>query len=239
MVDGTNGDTWLELVEARLGESTIRAKGAVVRTKDVRGRSVTLDVRIEDGRIEDLLALAVKAAQPPLTGRIAMDTAFLLPAGRQPVVERLQLDGRFSLARARFSNIDVQQRIATLSRRGRGDEGEAPPGESIVSSVGGRFVLKSGVLSFSELTFSVPGATVQLTGTYGLRDEQLALAGDLLLDASLPDTMSGFRSLLARLAQPFFRRPGGGAKLPIRITGPRTKPTFGLDLRRAFWFGAV
>jgi hypothetical protein len=43
---------------------------------------------------------------------------------------------------------------------------------------------------------------------------------------------SGFKSVLARLAQPLFRRPGGGSKLPIRISGPRSKPAFGLDMGR-------
>jgi hypothetical protein len=65
----------------------------------------------------------------------------------------------------------------------------------------------------------------------------MAFAGNLLLDASLPDTLGGFKSILARAAQPFFRRPGGGSKLPIKIAGPRAKPAFGLDVRRAFWFG--
>ena len=236
VVDGTNGDTFLENVEARLRESTILAKGAVVRTEEERGRHVTLDVRVVEGRIEDLLALAVKAASPPLTGRIDVETTLVLPAGQQDVVERLQLDGRFSLAQARFTNIDVQQRIATLSRRARGNEEDATRGESVVSNVSGRFALKNSRLTFSELAFSVPGATVQLSGTYDLRSEQMAFGGDLLLDASLPDTLSGFKSLLARAVQPFFRRPGGGSKLPIRIAGPRTKPAFGLDVRRAFWF---
>lgn len=236
VVDGTNGDTFLEHVEARLRESTIVAKGAVVRTEEVRGRHVTLDVRVVEGRIEDLLALAVKAVSPPLTGRIDLETTLVLPAGEQDVIERLQLDGRFKLAQARFTNIDVQQRIATLSRRGRGEEDNAARGESVVSNLAGRFALKNSLLTFSQLAFSVPGATVQLAGTYDLRSEQMAFAGDLLLDASLPDTLSGFKSLLARAVQPFFRRPGGGSKLPIRIAGPRTKPAFGLNVRRAFWF---
>jgi hypothetical protein len=45
---------------------------------------------------------------------------------------------------------------------------------------------------------------------------------------------SGVKSLLARMAQPFFRRPGGGSRIPIRISGPRANPTFGLDARRVF-----
>ena len=66
VVDGTNGDTFLEGVEARLRESVIHASGAVVRTEDVKGRHITLNVRVAGGRIEDLLTLAVKSAAPPL-----------------------------------------------------------------------------------------------------------------------------------------------------------------------------
>ena len=71
---------------------------------------------------------------------------------------------------------------------------------------------------------------MQLAGIYDLRGESLDFKGDLLLDASLADMTSGFKSFLARLAQPFFRRPGGGSRLPIRISGPRSKPEFGLDM---------
>ena len=62
----------------------------------------------------------------------------------------------------------------------------------------------------------------------------LDFKGDLLLDASLADMTSGFKAFLARLAQPFFRRQGGGSRLPIKISGPRSKPEFGLDMGRVF-----
>ena len=58
--------------------------------------------------------------------------------------------------------------------------------------------------------------------------------GELLTDATLADMTSGVKSLLARLAQPLFRRKGGGTRLPIRISGPRSKPQFGLDFGRVF-----
>jgi hypothetical protein len=79
----------------------------------------------------------------------------------------------------------------------------------------------------------VPGAKVQLAGTYDLRDEMIDFQGELLTDASLADMTSGFKSMLARLAQPFFRRKGGGSKIPIRVGGTRAKPEFGLDVKRA------
>ena len=236
VVDGTNGDTWLEHVDALLGQSPIKASGAIVRTEDVKGRRVTLDVQLQQARIEDIMRLAVNSNKPPLTGRVDLKTAFLLPEGSGDVIDRLLLNGRFSLAEARFANVDVQKRLTALSLKARGKEEGDPEteGASIVSRLRGTFALRHAVLEFEELTFAVPGATVQLEGTYTLHDEQLDFHGDLMVDASLADMTSGFKSLLARVVQPLFRRKGGGTQLPIKITGPRSKPEFGLDVGRVF-----
>ena len=231
VVDGTNGNTWLEQVEARLSETTIVAKGAVERAEDVKGRKVTLDVVIHGGRIEDVLKLGVKGDKPVMTGRMDLKTKFLLPAGDRDVVDRLELDGTFKLAQAQFTNLNVQEQIDTLSRRGRGNV--AKDGPSVVSNFSGDFTLRNGRLAFSALRFEVPGAIVQLVGDFDLKAEMLEFAGHLLLDASLAETTTGVKSLAARAAQPFFRRPGGGSKLPIRISGPRSKPQFGLDVKKA------
>jgi hypothetical protein len=234
IVDGTNGDTWLEHVEATLAQTKILASGAVVRTQNVKGRRVSLDLQIHDGRIEDLMHLAVKTGHNPLVGAINLQTTFLLPVGEADVVERLQLAGNFKLTQARFTSIDIQRKINILSSRGRGDETATGTGQSVVSNLQGKFVLRNSRLTFSDLTFAVPGAIVQLSGTYGLRDEQMDFTGFFLTDASLADMTSGVKSLLARMAQPFFRRRGGGSRIPIRISGPRSNPAFGLDARRVF-----
>ena len=236
IVDGTNGDTWLDRVDAKLGDSNIVASGAIVRDRDVKGRHVALDIKIHEARIEDVLRLAVKGDKAPLTGRMEMTTTFLLPAGEADVIDRLNLNGVFRLAQARFSNINIQRRIEALSQRARGNENPEPggAGSSVVSNLRGRFVLRRARLDFSELTFAIPGAEVQLAGLYDLHGEMLDFKGDLLLDASLADMTSGFKAFLARLAQPFFRRQGGGSRLPIKISGPRSKPEFGLDMGRVF-----
>lgn len=232
VVDGTNGNTFLNRVEATLRETTIIAKGAVVRARDVKGRNIELEVSIDNGRLEDVLALSVNATRPPVTGRMALQTRMVIPAGEEDVIDKLQLNGAFQLVEARFSNLDIQKRVNTLSRRGRGDS--ANEGPSVVSNLRGRFLMRNASIRFSELTFGVPGAMIQLAGDYDLRSEALNFAGQLLLDASLAETTTGFKSVLARLAQPLFRRPGGGTALPIRISGTRSKPSFGLDVRRAF-----
>jgi hypothetical protein len=232
IVDGTNGDTWLEEVDATLlDRSRIVARGEVVRSEAVKGRKVSLKVTIDDARIEDVLKLALKSPEPPLTGQMKLETSFLLPAGDEDVPERLALDGAFAIESARFTSFNVQQRIDTLSRRGRGRTDDRGP--SVVSKLSGRFVMKDGRLRFSRLQFAVPGSVVQLAGTFDLGSEQLDFGGHLLLDASLAETVTGFKSVLARIAQPLFRRPGGGSKLPIRVSGTAEKPAFGLDVKRA------
>ena len=144
IVDGTNGDTWLDRVDAKLGKSNIIASGAIVRDRDVKGRHVALDIQITRARIEDMLRLAVKADKAPLTGRMEMTTTFLLPAGEQDVIDRLNLNGRFRLAQARFTNIDIQRRIEALSLRARGNERREATGigSSVVSNMRGRFVMR-------------------------------------------------------------------------------------------------
>ncbi len=233
VVDGTNGNTYLERVDAVIGETLLKTKGAVVRAQEVKGRHTALDIVVEKGRIEDLLQLAVKSTKPILTGQIDLHTKFLLPAGEERVIEKLRLQGAFTLAQARFTNVDVQKKITMLSQKGSGDE-DGNEGGSVVSNLTGEFVLENSALQFSKLTFGVPGALVQLAGSYNLRTEQIDFIGELLTDASLGDMTSGVKSVLARMAQPFFRRPGGGSKFPIRISGTRDKPSFGLDAKKAF-----
>jgi AsmA-like C-terminal region len=103
----------------------------------------------------------------------------------------------------------------------------------VVSRLSGNFTLRGGTLTFSNLSFAVPGAVVQLAGTYDVKHETVDFHGNLLLDATLAETTSGWKAVVGRIAQPLFRRQGGGSKLPIRISGPRDNPAFGLDVGRA------
>ena len=231
-VDGTNGDTSLQRVEARVLETLIVARGAVVRTEDVKGRKISFDVAIDDGRIEDVLKLAVKATKPVMTGRMQLKAKLLLPAGDRDVMDKLDLSGTYKLNEARFSNVNVQEKINALSQRGKGNQAGGN-GPSVVSRLSGSFTLRGGTLTFSNLSFGVPGAIVQIAGTYDVKQETLDFRGNVLLDATLAETTSGWKAVIGRIAQPLFRRQGGGSKLPIRISGPREQLEFGLDVGRA------
>ena len=124
----------------------------------------------------------------------------------------------------------MQEQIDTLSQRGKGET--AKEGPSVVSSLSGTFRMRKATLTFADLSFAVPGAVVQIAGTYDMKRELLDFHGAC---SSTPRSRKRRPAgrLFRKLAQPLFRRPGGGSKLPIRITGPREKPEFGLDVRRA------
>jgi hypothetical protein len=93
-----------------------------------------------------------------------------------------------------------------------------------VSRLSAEFTLRDGTLSFSDLSFGVPGAIVQLAGTYNLKPETLGLRGNLLLDATLAETTNGWKAVVGRIAQPLFRRQGGGSKLTYSDFWAARKP---------------
>ena len=118
-VDGTNGNTILERIDASFLKTAIVAKGAVVDLPGDPGREVALDVTIDRGRLEDVLTLAVKTPKPPMQGALKLTTRFVLPPGDKDVVEKLRLKGQFTIAGGRFTSDEVQRKINELSRRGR------------------------------------------------------------------------------------------------------------------------
>ena len=68
IVDATNGNTTLDPVDATVLNTRIVAKGGVYEVEGVHGRIVKLDVTIEEGRLEDVMRMAVKTARPPMVG---------------------------------------------------------------------------------------------------------------------------------------------------------------------------
>ena len=233
VVDGTNGDTILTRVDASLPRTTIVATGRVVGTPGVHGRIVSVAAKIDKGRLEDVLALAVKSATPPMTGSIQLDTSLVLPRGDEDVVKKLRLHGHFAVADARFNKLDVQARIDELSRRALGRPGTTS-GQRVAARFSGAFALGRGSLALSDLAFAVPGSVVRLAGRYDLLSQDLDFTGTLLMNASVSETTTGLKRFLLKLVDPLFSRRGGGSAIPIRITGTRTNPSFGLDKGRIF-----
>ena len=235
VVDGTDGDTYLNVVHAKFLQTTIVAKGDVTGIKGVKGRSVKLNVRIEDGRIEDLLRLAVKGETPLIVGRVSLETDFHLPPGDRDVIDKLRLSGKFGVAGARFTDADVQKKLSGMSHRARGRDPDEKA-QNVVSDLRGRFTLRDASLSFSDLTFGLPGAVVQLHGSYGLRSEAIAFDGTLRMEATISEAagVGGIKGFFLKAIDPIFRKKGAGALVPIKVRGTRAKPEFGLDVGKVF-----
>jgi hypothetical protein len=232
VVDGTNGDTRLESIDASFLQTSLHARGAVVNVEGAKGREVSLDVEMEDGRLEDVLRLAVKSTKAPMTGALSLVTKLVIPPGDRDVVDKLRLDGRFAIDGGSFADAGVRRQIAGLSERARGRPATTAPAE-VASDFRGRFTLADGVLTLPQLVFDVPGAVVELSGSYGLRTEALAFKGQLVMDAKVSETIGGWKSWLLKPLDPIFREKGRTV-VPIKIEGTREDPQFGLDVKRVF-----
>lgn len=238
LVDGTDGDTYLKRVDAKFLDTSLTSSGAITGQKGVKGRTIKLDVKMDHGKIDDVLRMAVKSSQPVMTGALALETSLLIPPGPEKVADRMQLEGRFAIEQARFTNAEVHKKLVTLSRHSQGKDEDDPAGR-VLSGMRGRFSLKDGVIRFHPLTFDVPGAAVQLSGSYGLRSEQLNFAGTLAMQATISEAAGGgVKSLLLKPFDPIFKKNGHGSLVPIRIQGTREKPEFGLDIKKSLGVGS-
>ena len=233
IVDGTNGDTFLERIDGSWRNTALVAKGSVVDLPGAPGRQVELGITIDQARIEDLLWLAVKAPKPPMTGALTLKTRMVLPPGKVDVVKKLLLEGTFTLGMARFTDPDVQKKIEGLSQRSRGQVTPAAA-EHVNSDFAGSFKLANGVLTIPTVAFGVPGSLVRLSGSYGLTSEAIDFKGTLYMDAKISETVGGFKSVLLKVVDPLFKGNNGGSAIPIQISGQRDNPSFGLDKGRIF-----
>lgn len=86
------------------------------------------------------------------------------------------------------------------------------------------------MITFQNLSFQVPGVEVLLNGQYGLVSEEMDFRGTIRLPAELSQTTTGFKSLLLKAVDPFFKKKDAGAVLPVKIDGTRDNPFFGLNL---------
>jgi hypothetical protein len=233
IVDGTDGDTYLNTVSASFLKTSLTAQGAIVGAEGVKGRTVKVHVKIDNGRIEDVLRLAVKGTVPAMTGDLDLHADMILPAGPADVMQRLALAGEFEVDGARFSNADIQAKLSDLSERARGLDPEEHS-QKVSSNLQGKFRLERSVLSLRDGAFGVPGAHVSIAGSYGLESEALEFDGTVRMRATVSQAAGGgLKSTLLKVVDPLFRRDGAGAVLPIRIRGSRDQPKVGLDFGRA------
>lgn len=233
VVDGTNGDTYLQPVNAQFLNSKVMANGEVAGTPGRKGKTISLDVDIRDSKVQDLLGLAAASSHPALTGGLLTHAKLIIPPGDQTVLDKIKLSGNFRIDRARFTSSKVNDSIAALSRRAQGKPGDQSI-QDVPADLTGTFTLGNANLSFSKLQFEVPGAVAQVKGSYGLASEKLDFTGDVRLQAHVSETMSGAKRVLLKPIDPLFAKHNAGTYLPVNVTGDKDHPQIKLDVKKVF-----
>jgi len=238
-VDGTNGDTWLQPVDATLGHTHMTVTGQVVRqqAKTLRdgrtlpaGHDIALMVNVDHGRMEDFMRLASSSGNPMLTGDLVLKTSLNIPPGTESVLGRMALKGNFSLENAEFTSATIQQKVGELSLRGQGKPKEAKTAAPDVrSAMESDFQMTAEKISLPDLKYSVPGAEIDMKGTYGIDGSTLDFVGTARMQAKISQMVGGWKGFLLKPANRFFEKDGAGALVPIHVNGTREHPDFGID----------
>jgi hypothetical protein len=231
IVVGTSGDTYLQPVQAKLGSSNFTCRGAVVNVKG-QGHIIDLDVDVPAGKIEDFLQLAVKTQLPVMSAILATKTKLHIRPGKESVSQKMTLQGSFTLRQIHFTNPEVEDKVDMLSLRAQGSPQAAKTGAADVTSrMLGKFEMGDGKLNFSDLTYTLPGANVRLAGVYSLDGNQFEFTGKVRTNAKLSQMVaSKWKSLLLKPVDIFFQKNGAGAEIPVKISGTKSAPKFGLNL---------
>ncbi|MGO9325327.1 MAG: AsmA-like C-terminal region-containing protein [Terracidiphilus sp.] len=241
-VDGTNGDTWLHPVRATLGQSHFTAEGEIVGVPPQTlpsgitrpgGRQIALNVNIDQQRMEDFLRLVSKNGTPLMAGQLTLNTKLEIPPGAEPVPEKMKLNGKFLLENAAFTSVKVQNDVGELSMRGQGQPNDAKnAGDQVRSMIESNFTMAGGVITLPNLKYTVPGAEIDLAGKYGLNGSTLDFTGTARTDATVSRMVGGWKGLLLKPADKFFKKDGAGTVVPIHVDGTEQDPKFGVDFKK-------
>lgn len=229
-VDATHGDTFLKRVDAHFGKTRVVATGSIAGTVHGKGKTALIDFSSDNGRIEDMVGLFVKASRAPMSGAVTLQAKVEIPPGREPFLKKFRFRGNFGIGGGEFSKPSTQQGVNKLSAGARGEKNASDP-QTALTDLTGRAVINNGVTNFSDLSFGVPGASARMQGTYDLINYKIDLRGQMKVQTKISNTESGAKAVLLKMIDPFFKKRKKGEILPVRIGGTYDHPTFGLDLK--------
>jgi AsmA-like C-terminal region len=231
LVDGTNGDTFLQDVKSHFERTMAVTSGGVTGQPGQHGKEVALRMSVKDGRIDDLLRLVTDEKQPSMTGSVSFQAKINLPPGPAGFLEKLGLEGGFGLGSERFTDASVQAPINKLTESAQGETNkqQAADPATVLSSLKGHVSVKNGIATLSNVSFSAPGTLAEVRGTYNLQNNAVNFQGILHTNGKLADTTSGFKAVVLKAVGPFLKKKTVTV-VPFTITGTSMQPNFSLDL---------
>lgn len=227
-VDGTSGDTYLQHIDAKLGDSQFTCSGAVINVKG-KGHAIHIDADVPDGNLSDFLQLAVKSMPPAMSASVSLHSSLDIDPGDESVTKKLKMKADFSLKQIHFTNPEVEDKIDILSLRARGETDNLKPGAPDVHSrMVGQLSMDNGQLTFPHLDYWLPGGDLKLNGTYKLEGRVADFTGKVQTKAEVSEMVaSKWKSWLLKPVDPFFHKHGWGAEIPVHISGRNGKIHFG------------
>jgi hypothetical protein len=246
-VNGTNGDIFLNEIHTSFLQTVVGGEGSIASKSGQKGKTTSLELEVNEGRIQDLLRLFVTANRPPMNGQTRLKAHVLIPPEGRPFLKELILQGDFGIDEAAFTKPPTQTQVDELSDRARGEkkdkdkdknedknktasESDTDDLENVVLNLRGRVEVRDGVAKFSDLSLNVPGASARMSGSYYLLNQQIDLHGTLKTEAHLSQETRGIKSALLRPFDPLFKGKKAGAEIPVKVTGTYQNPQFGFDV---------
>ena len=225
-INGLNGDVVLDGMEAKTGATIIHVQGRVAGSP----KAIDVDIDVAGGRVQDVMR-PFTHDKVPIAGLVWLRShAHLDPAQNgSKFLQRLSMEGSFNAPTERLTDPATEQKLSAFSQRAQG--AKSPPSESsaaqqdsgssadVLSSLNGQARIRNSVLSTQRISLQIPGAEVDLSGTFNLRDRTVHLTGNLSMQSDISHAATGFKSILLKPLIPIFKKKNAGAVIPIAITG--------------------
>jgi hypothetical protein len=233
-VDALTGDAQLREVVTHWNRTTVSATGAVSGNRDPKGKTLTLDMAIDGGRLEDVLTLFTSAPTPGMRAIVDMRGRFVIPAGPPDFLTKLRVNGDFRLAHAFFTNPKSQTPLDRLSASAEGEpkKQQRDNPQTMTASAHGSVTAANGVADLRNVLFAFPGIQGHLAGTFTLRGKQVQLHGVFKTQGKLSDTSSGLKALLLKMIGPLWPKSGTEKSIPFTISGQGSNASLHLRLHK-------
>lgn len=224
LVNGLNGDVTLENIETKTDGTIVHSSGSVKGSPKV----ANIDFQVARGRAQDVLRPFVESGVP-ITGPVSLHGhAYVAPA--KPGVaflQRLHVVGAFDVPEERVTDAAKETSLSAFSQRASGRKSQATDASGtdsktatdVLSSFDGPVTIANGIAHSQRVTFRVPGAEANLSGTFNFDNEDVHLVGNLRMKTDISHVTTGFKSALLKPFAIFFKKKHAGAVIPIAVTG--------------------
>jgi hypothetical protein len=225
-INAVNGDVTILGVDGKIGATKIHVEGRIAGSPKV----TDVQMEVAGGRVQDVLRPFLRN-DVPVEGMVWLHSHAHVdaPGNERGFLERLKVDGSFDVPAERLTNRATEQKLSAFSKQAAGVHdskadatSEVPasnPAGDALSSLSGLAKIRNGVVSSQRITFLIPGARVDLSGTFNLRDGTVQMAGNLRMQTDISHAATGFKSVLLKPLIPFFKKKQAGAVVPIAVTG--------------------